>query len=179
MNIERAYRSEVSSLPYSSVSVKRLCEDARVSRKVFYSRYKSKDDILLRIFYRDVVAPQLELCRLLTFENLLEYAPITAKRMFTAVHNDRFFYSSLATGMGRQALEWAMTTSFEEFNHFLLGESGFKGSETEQDYIVTLVVSAKTGMLLRWLDEGSVLAPDEITKVFLQVMLPFWKGLIS
>ena len=55
--IELAFREIVAEKRFRSITVKEICERAGVSRKVFYVHFDSKDDIVDKVFKRDVLQP--------------------------------------------------------------------------------------------------------------------------
>ena len=83
--IEAAFRAAVPTTPYSSISVTALCEQAGISRKLFYRRFRGKDDVLHQIFARDVTDPLEELCHLLPLDKSTGFAKGLERRMFAAV----------------------------------------------------------------------------------------------
>lgn len=42
----------MQEIPYAEISVRRLCEDAGISRKTFYRLYENKDDVLMALIDR-------------------------------------------------------------------------------------------------------------------------------
>lgn len=175
--IERAYRAAVASLPYCKISVKLLCERAQVSRKVFYKHFGGKTDVLKYVFTRDVVSPQVELCRLLSFEKMSEYACNMEERMFAAVYDDGSFYRNVVAAPqgGREAFASSVSASFRDFNQTLLDEFAFCGSDLEADYVAAYFADAKTQMMLKWVEEDFPLSAGEAGELYSRMALPFWR----
>ena len=179
--IEQAYRASVAELPYPSISVVLLCKRAGVSRKMFYKCFKGKDDVLRSIFERDVVAPQAELCRIFTLEKMASFAPNMERHIFELVHRDGDFYRDVvrAAHGGEAAFVGAAAQSFAAFNRVVLDEYGYRGSDTERDYIASYFAEAKAHMLAKWVGEDYPLTPEEASGLYSRMALPFWEGMFA
>lgn len=179
--VERAFRESVGEMPYCSLSVKGLCERAGVSRKMFYKRFGGKGDVLRFIFSRDVVDPQLELCRLLSFEKMGSFGPQMVQHMFRAVVNDGDFYRAVvqAPQGGQGAFAAVASDSLYGFYLVLLREYHYRGADPKPDYIARFFADAEARMMAKWLREDFRLTSEEASMLFSRMALPFWKSLVK
>ena len=178
-DIERVYRDAVVVQPYSSISVKGLCAQAGVTRKAFYRTYAGKDDVLRQVIDREVVAPQIELCRLLSFDKMAVHAPKMEHRIFEAVQADGVFFRQVALCPrgGERALFETFSGAFVKFNRIMLKEYGYRAPEVQVDYVASYFAEAKACMMVKWVREGFPLSPDEASSLYSRMALPFWKGI--
>ena len=178
--IEAAYRQSVASNPYSSLSVLSLCDQAGVSRKMFYRHFKGKNDVLRHIFDRDVVAPQVELCRILSFEKMSAFAPKMERHIFSAIYADRCFYHDVVTSPqgGEDAFKAMTRSAFLKFNLIMLHEYGFKDTPERTDYVASYFADGKASYLTKWIREEFPLTPDEASDLYSSMALPYWKNVL-
>ena len=175
--IESAYRLAVFEMPYRSVSVKGLCEQLGITRKVFYRRFNGKDDVLRWIFDRDIVNPQLELYSLLSYGKVSTLAPNLEQRMYEAVLADGDFYRAFIgqEQTGREVFLEVTSAAFRAFNRKLLEYSKFKGSAAEAEYVASFFAIGRASSLLEWICNGFDLLPEEMSAAYLRVVKPFWE----
>lgn len=166
-------------LPYSSISVKHLCEQANLSRKVFYRYYNGKLDVLTSIFRRDVLQPTLDLCELLSFEKIWPRAASTEQHMFQAVYDDREFYGNVARAPqgGEEAFLKAAGLVFAEWCRFVLQKQRYPERSWQTAYIVSFFSHAKAHYLLDWLLDDCTPSVEEAAGLFSDMALPFWRAL--
>ena len=180
--VERAYRELIASgVPYTKISVLSICDRAGVTRKVFYKCFKGKDDVLRRAFDRDVVAPQVELCRILSFEKMAKFAPNMERHIFEAVHDDGAFYQAVVSAPqgGEEAFSRMAVAAFTKFNRIMLAEYGYAGTEVKIDYVAAYFAEAKARMLVKWIREGFPLSSEDAADLYSRMALPFWGGMLG
>lgn len=177
--VESALRDAVAEMPYCSISVKFLCEQAGVTRKAFYKRFGGKGDVLRAIFERDVVSPEVELIELLSFEKMRSRAERMEERMFQAVLDDGGFYRDLvcAPQGGRGAFMTAAVDALRDFNLMLLDKHDFKGDEWQFGYVASFYANAKARVILDWVESGFAVPSGEVSRLYSRMALPFWKSL--
>lgn len=178
-SVERAYRDAVSATPYSSISVKHLCEEAGVTRKAFYKRFDGKSDVLRRVFERDVVQPAVELCRLLSFGRMSRLAPEMERHMLQAVLDDGAFYRDVVAAPqgGREAFMRVASASFHDFNQLMLGEYGYSGEPWQVECVSAYFANAKASFLVGWIEGGYCVPVGELGRLYVEMALPFWSSL--
>jgi len=178
--IESAYRSAVFEMPYRSVSVKGLCEQLGITRKVFYRRFDGKDDVFRWLFDRDVVNPQLELYGLLTYGKVSVLASNLEQRVYDAVFADGDFYRAFIgqEQTGREAFLEVTSAAFRAFNGKLLEYAEFKGSAAEAEYVASFFAIGRAFSLLQWICNGFDLQPEEMSAAYLRVVKPFWETVV-
>ena len=177
--IEGAFRDAVLDMPYCSISVKLLCENAGVTRKAFYRRFGGKGDVLRAVFERDVVAPQAEVIELLSSSQAHLHSEKMEARMFRAVLDDGDFYRALVAAPrgGRGAFMVAAVSAFRDFNMMMLDKYGFKGEAWQPDYVASFYANAKARVILDWIESDFSVSVEDISGLYSRMALPFWNSL--
>ena len=166
-------------LPYRSISVKLVCERAGLARKTFYRRFNGKSDVLFLIFDTEIVQPELELCRLLTFGKMNSHAPLMERHMFGAVAQDGAFYRALvSTSEGADAFFQVARRAFADFNAEMLREAGFDGTPGRADLVADYFAGAKALFMQKWVSEGFAVSADDVADLYSRMALPFWRELV-
>ena len=177
--IERSFRELLKHTRYRSLTVKDVCERAQISRKTFYAYFDGKDDIIDKIFRRDVVDPVRSLARMLSNEEVRYLGSALHERIFIAVREDGDYYRDLVLPQYNvdYPLYHVASRALAELYSLTLARIGLPTDTLESSYITYFFGSGMANLIEKWVHDGYNLEPDQLAKVYTAMVLPYWNAI--
>ena len=155
--IQTTFREMICEMNYEDISIKELCERARINRKTFYNHYESLDD-LLKEMQNEIV--QQFTSQSISYESLADIKKII--RFFyeyaanMPVLNERLLcsgsYQHIGAEINRQIMEYRAQTYRGSFH-----------KDPLVDNLVFAYFSANTTLLYRqWVADGKQLPMEDL-----------------
>lgn len=141
----------MSQKPFAKISVGDICEECGMNRKSFYYHFKDKYDLVNWIFCVDFIG-RINLESYEAEWNLLD----DLCRYFYA---EREFYSNALQIEGQNSFKEYFFETLRPVIVFYM-QSAFSRS-VKKDFYVTFFCDGFLSAIARWLQEGSVIPPDE------------------
>lgn len=177
--VERSFRELVQERRYRSIRVTDICERACVSRKAFYANFDNKDDLVRRIFDRDVVRPIADIYALLRADEAWNFAPTVLERIYRPVGQDGAYYRSLVVPMrgNDDTFIRVATAAFYDLCRQLLESFSFEGTESEADVVAYTLAAGQAMSLEKWICDGYAPEPGVMASIDSAMLMPFWSHL--
>lgn len=145
--------------PFESITIQDISQTAMINRGTFYTYYKDKYEVIEsyqaqiindidRLLYENISGDSL---------NHLSDQQIqdTIEGFFTYLKDNRERVMVIAAGLGTSALSEYFTRHMFDFYQAKSQEFGVKfKSEVDKEYLITYMIHAHMGLLLKWLTDG-------------------------
>lgn len=93
--VEASFRGLLEKYPYGKITVSMICDDTGIARKTFYSHFSNKEDIITKIFERDVVNPQFNMRAMVPHAVKDDNVAMFTTKLYQSLLDDRDFYYAL------------------------------------------------------------------------------------
>ena len=176
--IENSFRELLRQTRFRSLTVKDICEHAHVSRKTFYVYFDSKDDIVDKVFRRDVVDPVRNLSHMLSNDEVRAMGPALHERIFAAVREDGEYYRNLVVPLYNVdfTLYNCASKALAELYSQTLTRVGRPANTTEAAYITYFFGSGMANLLEKWIHDGYDLSHEQLARIYADMVLPYWNA---
>ena len=136
---------------FERISVSDICDECGMNRKSFYYHFKDKYDLVNWIFYVDLMSK----LSISTYETGWDaFADLCA-----GLYEDRDFYAKAFAIEGQNSFRDYVLETIRPITAFFI-EDLFK-KESEQEFFLTFVTDAFLYAIMRWLQGGMQMTPDE------------------
>lgn len=137
--------------PFAKISVGDICDDCGMNRKSFYYHFKDKYDLVNWIFYEEFIG-RIELE---SYEN--EWGLLDDLCRY--FYHERAFYQNALQVEGQNSFRDYFFEILQPFIYYFI-KNMFEESERKEFY-VSFFCDGFLASIVRWLREGSRIAPDE------------------
>jgi AcrR family transcriptional regulator len=162
-SIKEAFRSLLKTTPYDRISIMELCTTASISKKTLYKYFEGKPDIVETLIYDDIVAPVLELRRILPNNDIKSASILMIERDFETMYDNREMYKNLLKNFGRMEFIDIIISITEKLN--LNVYSTLNLSEADLKYSSYFVAAANAMVKTRWIENNFEESPKQMAKL--------------
>lgn len=157
-------------------TIQALCQQLNISRKTFYKYYQDKYDLIHSMIHDDLFITLSELSQL---ENLTTDDSITLLYSFySKIYDNRDFYTRLNQISGDEGL--FVKFIYEEnvkLNQILFDSMTM--DDVEREYHIHFAASAGASLIEKWIRDGFILSPRQISKIFDTYITRAWDKLLN
>lgn len=158
--LAQALKSLMSRYPFSKISVGDICKECHMSRKSFYYHFQDKYDLVNWIFDSEFIGT-LQLSNLSDDWQLLF-------SLCAYFHRERVFYRNALQIRGQNCFQDYFIETIRPFISILI--SDVYVADDHLDFYVTFYTDAFLSALIRWLNEGAVVPPDQFAALLKNAM---------
>lgn len=159
--------------PYEKIKVSSICDEANISRPLFYTYYKDKDDLLEKIIFKDLVQTALRLQESLPRLKVKSAAQLIIERTFSSILENRDFYSRVNAISNGALLVRALAKRGTELGARILDETDL--SDLEKSYLAPLTATAHAILVSKWIERGYDADPKQMTRFSRKWIMDCWK----
>ncbi len=152
---------------YDAITVKDIIERANVGRSTFYAHYPSKDELFIRQLDRVINVLTEDAAGEASSEN--PYFPSLG--LFQHVQQQYKLFKILSWGSGADLMIKHFQKSLSEKIERRLQESG-EQLDIPAPVVATFMAGSFLSILRWWLDNKMTYSPEEIDKMYLQLIVP-------
>ena len=158
--LAHALKELMSEHPFSKISVGDICAQCGMSRKSFYYHFQDKYDLMNWIFYTEFIdalqqSGQIDGWQLLS--NICAY-----------FHKEQVFYRNALNVRGQNCFQDYFIETIQPFILILISDMYTEGEHL--DFYVTFYTDAFLTALIRWLNEGASIPPDQFAQLLKNAM---------
>lgn len=153
--LAQALKSLMTRYPFTKISVGDICTECRMSRKSFYYHFQDKYDLVNWIFDTEFIAT-LQLPDISDDWQLLH-------SLCAYFHKERVFYRNALEIRGQNCFQDYFIESIQPFISMLISDI-YTGGE-HLDFYVTFYTDAFLTALIRWLNEGTSIPPEQFASL--------------
>ncbi|HIW76354.1 MULTISPECIES: TetR/AcrR family transcriptional regulator [Gordonibacter] len=177
--IERSFKKLLETTSYEKITVSAICEDAGVSRKTFYVRYRDKEAIVESLFDQHVMQPLRNLNELLSRDSARKLDSLFYEKMYESLFDERTYYENLVGPLRGHDDTFirVVTNAIYAFNKDLIPKIGYRGSTVTADYIAYFFASSQAMFMQKWISDKMVLSPHELAELYGKMTSSFWRDL--
>lgn len=158
--LAQALKSLMSQHSFAKISVGDICSECHMSRKSFYYHFQDKYDLVNWIFDTEFIAT-LQLPDLTDDWQLLYNA-------CSYFHKERVFYRNALEIRGQNCFQDYFIETIQPFILILISDMYTEGEHL--DFYVTFYTDAFLTALIRWLNEGASIPPDQFAMLLKNAM---------
>jgi AcrR family transcriptional regulator len=174
-SVTTAMISMLSKKPYNKITVQDLCNESFTSRRTFYKYFADKEAVARTMIREDFVEPVIAMRSIMVLENIKSATLLLTERCYQAVLDKSACYLNLHKNMGKPKLLYMI---LEE--NYLLGKGIFKKHpypESEMDYAAWIMASVTATTVVRWIEDGFVVAPSRLASLYVTWVMSHWREL--
>ena len=177
--IEKSFMELVGEMPYTKISVTDICERAGVSRKMFYTEFENKEDVVRALFERHAVRPSKTLNKMLSLSDLYSMEELVMAKFYEGIYEQREYYINLIGPIfGKDDVFIRVATNtLLDFNEQLLPQLGNIGNGWQAEYTCYFFASSQSMYLQKWIRDKMPVSPHELASHYLSMTSAFWRGL--
>lgn len=174
--IERAFKDLVKEKSYQGISVSDICERAHLSRKTFYVYYRDKEDVMSRIFVKDVVQPLKNINSLFSRSQGREMYQTLYQKIYEKAYEDKDFYRALISPMkgSDDSFIRVATRAIYDFNMEILSSTKPKMDPLKTDYVSYFFASSQAMLMQKWISDGFLYTPSELARLYDEITQSYW-----
>lgn len=179
--VEASFRKLLKEYPYGKITVSMICEDSGIARKTFYSHFDNKEDIIAKIFKRDVIDPQSNMRELLPHAVKNENVSMFLTKLYQSILDDKDFYYALVgplRGVDDTFIRVA-TNSIYTLAHDVGHLGHYSSSEEEADYAAYFFASSQAMLVQKWISEGMTVAPEVLSSWYQKLTMGYWRDFLN
>lgn len=171
--IQKTFEEMICEMDYDQITVKELCERARINKKTFYRYYNVLDDLLA------------ELQEILTREYLERIADYRIPEELDKINREFFLYSA------EKGLAYEKITCSGSYNYIrnkmmksvmssTWGKNNWLQSldPAKQNILLGFIQSASVEMYRRWVEDGKKISLEEIIEISSQLLCSGVNGFV-
>lgn len=180
--VEQSLKELLLEMPYDAISVSLVCKRAAVSRKTFYGYFHSKEDVVESYFERTVIEPLQSLNDILGHLSVDALSDLVHEKMYHSLFADREYYMRLVgNGLGEAGGVFvrAVTNAVFKWNSAVIDSITESEPAWSKDYIGYFFASSQAMFMKKWIQEGMVVSPEDIAKLYERMTHSFWRHLAS
>lgn len=167
--LQRALNSLIMEKDYEAITVKEICDAAKVARSTFYAHYPNKDAVKRSGFdplRRQLVDRQRDAHS--TSHNSWDQRFGFSLAMLQHARDHRHHYRALVDGRGGTvSLETIRQILCDVVRRDLAATKGRGGADAvPRDLVVEYVVGAFMSVMIWWLEGGAKLPPEQVNTIF-------------
>ncbi len=162
--IEGALVDLLAKDSYQNITVTRICDKAGIARKTFYVHYLDKDDVITRIFKKDVYAPFEELLRFLRKHKIGVRPAI--EHLYESIYSRRDLYAKLIDIEGPNSFQTIFARNIQDYNYEVLKDD-IKDPKL-LEYCTYYNATAHAMFLCKWIREGCKIPPAKLSEYYIQ-----------
>ena len=150
--------------PLSSITISEIAENAKVDRRTFYRHFKTKEDVIT--YYIHIVSKQYEE---IVFQNTINDSYSFAKAIFETCLSMKEILQILY----KQNLLDLYFVNFET----IYKNYQYKHIKPELlmmeniDYILSYDRGGVTNIVKKWITEGCIISPENMTEIIMQLFV--------
>ncbi|WP_166626346.1 TetR/AcrR family transcriptional regulator [Jeotgalicoccus sp. S0W5] len=157
--IDQAMVELLKEKSFENITIQDISQTAMINRGTFYTYYKDKYEVIESYQAKMIDDIDHLLYKNISGNNLRELSDQqlqdTIKGFFTYLKDNRERVLVIAAGIGTSALSEYFSRHMFEFYKAKSQEFGVEfNSEVDEDYLITYIIHAHMGLLLKWLTEG-------------------------
>lgn len=172
--IQNTFEQMICEMDYAKITVKELCERARINKKTFYRYYDVLDDLLA------------ELQNIMTQEYLERIANYRIPEELDKINREFFLYS-VEKGMVYEKItcsgsyNYIRNTMINNVMRSTWGESTWLQllDTSKQNILLGFVQSASVEMYRRWVTDGKKIPLEEIIEISNQLLYAGVNGFVE
>ncbi len=172
--IHKTFEEMICEMDYEKITVKELCERARINKKTFYRYYDVLDDLLS------------ELQNMMTQEYLERIASYRIPEELDKINREFFLYS-VEKGMVYEKItcsgsyNYIRNTMVNNVMRSTWGESTWLQllDTSKQNILLGFVQSASVEMYRRWVTDGKKIPMEEIIEISNQLLCAGVNGFVE
>ncbi len=172
--ILREFKKLVAAKLYDKITVADICEEAKISRKTFYTHYLDKNAVLEKIINEDTVHPINEMRRLLRSESMKSATRLIVEMMHRNLFDNRVFYESLFAHGGETVFVALISSTITDLNSLILARRYLGMSEKEREYMAYFFAVSHAMLIRKWIRNGFDVSPNQLAQFFDTWALRYW-----
>lgn len=178
-SVEDAFRSLLEEMHYKKITVSLICSRANIARKTFYAYFENKENVISRIFVRDVINPQRVLVALLPMEMKSRATKMFHEKLYGAILADRDFWYRLVgplKGVDDTFLRVA-TRAIYDLDFEIINENSMASHavDWQVDYVAYFFASSQAMLMQKWISEGMVVPISDLADLYDKLIIDYWK----
>lgn len=149
--LAQALKQLMAVHPFAKISVGDICAHCSMSRKSFYYHFQDKYDLMNWIFYTEFIGTIHSPAQIESRQLLLNIC--------TYFYHEQVFYRNALSVSGQNSFQEYFLETIEPFVLFLVQDL-FSDDDNTQ-FFVSFYTDALLAALIRWLNEGAQIPPDQ------------------
>ena len=149
----------------SSISIKALCETADINRSTFYAHFRDQYD-LLHYIKEEVMA---SLKQYLEQQKFTDQSPLSAQ-VLTRILEYAKENADLFKALLSENCDFAFQRDIMQLSQVISSQINQASDERTQDYLLVFAITGCISVFHKWLQEGMIESPEEMSKFVIQVL---------
>lgn len=181
-SIEAAFRQLLMRKPYQQLTVSEVCKQAGVSRNTFYATFDDKEALIERLFDRHAFASIQSIGDLLERDHLIALRKTLLKRYYDNLFEEKEYYLALVCPLHKSSDTTFLRVAgrvIYAYDKKMIEASGRSIPPWEAEYIATYYSSSEAAVTQKWISEGMIIPPKDISLLVSKMVLPFWEQLYT
>ncbi|RXK18509.1 TetR/AcrR family transcriptional regulator [Macrococcus sp. DPC7161] len=166
-DIERAMIKLLSEKSYDKITVKDICEEAKISRATFYNQFKDKNDYIQK--YRMSVIKKIT--RTIVKDDRTNQVNLHNKLLSLITQQDELFLMLISMNGSPEIQETFKMMIRENAKQNILKyiDIPFQ-NEREVHYFTVFISNAIFGIIQEWVRNGKQESPEELTNIINKII---------
>lgn len=179
--VEASFRGLLEKYSYGKITVSMICDDTGIARKTFYSHFNNKEDIITKIFERDVISPQFSMRAMVPHSVKNDNATMFTTKLYQSLLDDKDFYYALVgplRGVDDTFIRVA-TNSIYKLTHNVGDDGHYSTSDEEADYAAYFFASSQAMLMQKWISEGMTVPPERLSEWYQKFTMGYWRDFLK
>lgn len=149
----------------SGISIKSICDIADVNRSTFYAHYKDQYDLLRQIEQEVYNKLKLYLEKQDYIDNQPVSAQVLSRILEYAKENAELFKALLS-----ENCDFAFQKDVVQLAQIITSQQNLPLNLRQQDYLQTFAITACINVFYKWLQDGTIETPTEMSEFILEIL---------